>query len=77
MGELLRRGYDAQLAGIRNTKGYDVLIGRPDDKTSQDTGQIRSHRVCENSQFQRQNAWRDNYLRLDQDTKTLTSVDFN
>ena len=32
MGELLRRGYDAQLAD-RNTKGYDVLIGRPDDKT--------------------------------------------
>ena len=31
MGELLRRGYDAQLAD-RNTKGYDVLIGRPDDK---------------------------------------------
>lgn len=31
MGELLRRGYDAQIAD-RNTKGYDVLIGRPDDK---------------------------------------------
>ena len=30
MGELLRRGYDAQLAD-RNTKGYDVLIGRPDE----------------------------------------------
>jgi len=27
MGELLRRGYDAQLAD-RNTKGYDLLIGR-------------------------------------------------
>lgn len=30
MGELLRRGYDAQLAD-RNTKGYDILIGQPDD----------------------------------------------
>jgi hypothetical protein len=28
MGELLRRGVDAQLAD-RNTKGYDILIGRP------------------------------------------------
>jgi hypothetical protein len=26
MGELLRRGFDAQLAG-RNTKGYDLLVG--------------------------------------------------
>jgi hypothetical protein len=32
MGELLRRGYDAQLAD-RNTKGYDVLVGRPADTT--------------------------------------------
>jgi hypothetical protein len=31
MGELLRRGYDAQLAD-RNTKGYDVLVDRPADK---------------------------------------------
>jgi len=31
MGELLRRGYDAQLAD-RNTKGYDVLVGHPTDK---------------------------------------------
>ena len=30
MGELLRRGYDAQLAD-RNTKGYDLLVGRPTD----------------------------------------------
>lgn len=34
MGELLRRGYDAQLAD-RNTKGYDMLVGRPRDKTLQ------------------------------------------
>lgn len=27
MGELLKRGYDAQLAD-RNTKGYDILVGR-------------------------------------------------
>ena len=32
MGELLRRGYDAQLAD-RNTKGYDLLVGRPGDTT--------------------------------------------
>jgi hypothetical protein len=30
MGELLRRGYDAQLAD-RNTKDYDILVGRADD----------------------------------------------
>lgn len=30
MGELLRRGFDAQLAD-RNTKGYDLLVGRPGD----------------------------------------------
>jgi hypothetical protein len=30
MGELLRRGYDAQLAD-RNTKGYDLLVGRAND----------------------------------------------
>ena len=29
MGELLKRGYDAQLAD-RNTKGYDILVGRPE-----------------------------------------------
>jgi hypothetical protein len=34
MGELLRRGYDAQLAD-RNTKGYDMLVGRPADKKLQ------------------------------------------
>ena len=30
MGELPRRGYDAQLAD-RNTQGYDVLVGRAQD----------------------------------------------
>jgi hypothetical protein len=30
MGELLRRGFDAQLAE-RNTKGYDLLVGRAED----------------------------------------------
>jgi len=29
MGELLRRGFDAQLAD-RNTKGYDILVARPE-----------------------------------------------
>jgi hypothetical protein len=32
MGELLRREFDAQLAD-RNTKGYDLLVGQPKDKT--------------------------------------------
>ncbi|MGB6874549.1 MAG: hypothetical protein WBD87_00810, partial [Candidatus Acidiferrales bacterium] len=32
MGELLRRGFDAQLAD-RNTQGYDLLVGRSGDKT--------------------------------------------
>ncbi len=31
MAELLRRGFDAQLAD-RNTKGYDLLVGRSRDK---------------------------------------------
>jgi hypothetical protein len=31
MGELLRRGFDAQLAD-RNTQGYDLLVGRAEDK---------------------------------------------
>jgi hypothetical protein len=30
MGELLRQGFDAQLAD-RNTKGYDLLVGREDE----------------------------------------------
>lgn len=30
MGELLRRGFDAQLAD-RNTKGYDILVGYESD----------------------------------------------
>jgi|SRR5579862_20224 len=30
MAELLRRGYDAQLAD-RNTKGYDLLVGQSSD----------------------------------------------
>ena len=31
MGELLRRGFDAQLAD-RNTKDYDLLVGRAGDE---------------------------------------------
>jgi hypothetical protein len=31
MAELLRRGYDGQLAD-RNTKGYDILVGGPSDQ---------------------------------------------
>jgi len=32
MGELLRRGFDAQLAD-RNTQGYDLLVGWAEDST--------------------------------------------
>lgn len=32
MGELLRRGFDAQLAD-RNTKGFDLLVGRSGQRT--------------------------------------------
>jgi hypothetical protein len=32
MGELLRRGFDAQLAD-RNTKGYDLLVGTAQDRS--------------------------------------------
>jgi integrase len=42
MGELLRRGYDAQLAD-RNTKDYDILVGRPTDKALQKV-QVKSVR---------------------------------
>lgn len=31
MGELLRRGFDSQLAD-RNTQGYDILVGRAGDR---------------------------------------------
>jgi hypothetical protein len=31
MGELLRRGFDAQLAD-RNTRDYDILVGKPEDR---------------------------------------------
>jgi hypothetical protein len=43
MGELLRRGYDAQLAD-RNTKGYDLLVGRPGDKVLRKV-QVKTVRV--------------------------------
>jgi len=33
MGELLRRGFDAQLAD-RNTKGYDILVSKETDPDS-------------------------------------------
>jgi hypothetical protein len=42
MGELLRRGYDAQLAD-RNTKGYDMLVGR-DNESSLRKVQVKSVR---------------------------------
>jgi len=43
MGELLRRGYDAQLAD-RNTQGYDLLVGRPGDDRLQKV-QVKTVRV--------------------------------
>jgi hypothetical protein len=43
MGELLRRGYDAQLAD-RNTKGYDLLVGRPGDGRDMRRVQVKTVR---------------------------------
>lgn len=44
MGELLRRGFDAQLAD-RNTQGYDLLVGRPQDKALRKV-QVKSVRAA-------------------------------
>lgn len=44
MGELLRQGYDAQLAD-RNTKGYDILVGKPEDATLRKV-QVKTVRVA-------------------------------
>jgi len=44
MGELLRRGFDAQLAD-RNTKGYDLLVGRPDDNVPLSKIQVKTVRT--------------------------------
>jgi hypothetical protein len=43
MGELLTRGFDAQLAD-RNTKAYDLLVGRPEEPTLRKV-QVKSVRV--------------------------------
>ena len=43
MGELLRRGFDAQLAD-RNTKGYDMLVGRSGEATLRKI-QVKTMRV--------------------------------
>ena len=43
MGELLRRGYDAQLAD-RNTKGYDLLVGQADTSANMRKVQVKSVR---------------------------------
>lgn len=43
MGELLRRGYDAQLAD-RNTKGYDLLVSRAGTTTDMRKIQVKSVR---------------------------------
>jgi hypothetical protein len=43
MGELLRRGFDAQLAD-RNTRGYDVLVGLPGEQTLRKV-QVKTVRV--------------------------------
>src|SRR5882672_4594889 len=44
MGELLRRGYDAQLAD-RNTKGYDVQVCRPGDSLMRKV-QVKTVRIA-------------------------------
>jgi hypothetical protein len=43
MGELLRRGFDAQLAD-RNTKGYDLLVGMAEDRSLRKV-QVKTVRV--------------------------------
>ena len=43
MGELLSRGFDAQLAD-RNTKSYDLLVGRPEEPTLRKV-QVKTVRV--------------------------------
>jgi hypothetical protein len=45
MGELLRRGYDAQLAD-RNTKGYDLLVGRMGDGRDMRRVQVKTVRAA-------------------------------
>lgn len=44
MGELLRRGFDAQLAD-RNTKDYDILVGLPTDRVLKKL-QVKTVRVA-------------------------------
>jgi hypothetical protein len=56
MGELLRRGYDAQLAD-RNTKGYDMLVGKPEQKSLRKI-QVKSARTS--SWFVRQASFEKN-----------------
>lgn len=43
MGELLRRGYDAQLAD-RNTEGYDLLVGHADTTADMRKVQVKTVR---------------------------------
>jgi hypothetical protein len=45
MGELLRRGFDAQLAD-RNTKGYDLLVGRDGDGRDMQRVQVKTVRAA-------------------------------
>lgn len=55
MGELLKRGFDAQLAD-RNTKGYDVLVGRANEpnlrKVQVKTGRAQSQWYVKRSSFE-------------------------
>jgi hypothetical protein len=66
MGELLRRGYDAQLAD-RNTKGYDLLVGRPEDKGLRKV-QVKTARAqpwyVKTASFERRATWPIDDLRL-------------
>jgi hypothetical protein len=58
MGELLRQGFDAQLAD-RNTAGYDILVGKTKDKALCKV-QVKSVRSApwyvSGSQFEKDNA---------------------
>jgi hypothetical protein len=56
MAELLRRGYDAQIAD-RNTKGYDMLVGKTKEP-AQSTGEERPYIfvVCASSKLQEESS---------------------
>jgi hypothetical protein len=63
MGELLKRGFDAQLAD-RNTKGYDILVGQPSDKALRKV-QVKSVRAA---------PWYVSMSQFDQDNLDMVTI---